>query len=193
MAPDNTREIHAALHQLLTDLAAVESSVAAIARTLEQDDRLRERAERAETLERDKRHDILTKSLEALHNRLDGLHKRLDTLPKDAARESVETVETKIYELRKVRWEARQLDTSEPMPLPPNGYREPTGQHAAIARRDLDETKPYALHHTDGEKRSLDEWIGGAVVWGVKKGWPWAVTALSSGGLVELLHRLKVF
>jgi hypothetical protein len=175
------REIHAALHELLKGIDAIASNVAHLARSLEQEDRLRERAERADATERDDRHDAVIRTLKALHERLDDLHK---TLPS----ETLTTIEKKIYELRIARWEAQQAGVGEPMPMPPVGYREPTNKFAS-ARRD-DETKPYARVHSDGEKRSVDEWIGGAVVFGFNKAWPYLLTACSTGGLIKLLHVL---
>lgn len=193
MVDDKTiiRETHAALHEVLRTADAIASNVAHLARTLEQDDRLRERADRAEGAERDQRHETIERSLKALHERVDKLYTLVEKLPITTR----DTVEAKIYELRRTRWETQQpLPSSEPMPLPPAGYRESSEQHVALARTDIEEhTKPFARHHVDGEKRTIDEWIGGAVLWGLKKGWPWAATALGSGGLVELLHKFKVW
>jgi len=189
----DSNQIQAVLHEMQKDLrretGEIVDAVNRLVKALEYDDRRREcddeRAE--ERAERD--HDKLIEAIGTLAQHVENNGKSLRELPERI----LQVIEKEIYKLRTARYEAQQA-LNEPLPLPPANYREPTGQHVALARTDVEEhTKPFARHHVDGEKRTVDEWIGGAVLWGVKKGWPWAVTALSGGGLVELLHKLRVW
>jgi len=171
--------------QEIDDLA---SSLARLVKELEQENRIRERGDRADEKEADQRYGDLRDRVEAI-----GVAMR------DLPRLVFQAVEREIYVLRTARYEALKAGVSnEPAPLPflPSA-QEASGPIAvavpvAVAPRS-DQTAPYALHHRDGEKREVKEIVGGAVMWVTVRTWKWVAASTVGGGLVHLLHKLGLF
>jgi hypothetical protein len=160
----------------------IESSVAAIARSLEQDDRLQERLERAEAREREE----LAKDVDDVKQRVESIGAAMRGLPE----RTLQVVERKIYELRKERWETQQAGIHRD-PTPPYGtqlgpqqgpqpYREQTGKIAVA------QPEPEDLALTPAQQRGLVKLAKTA--WTVGR-WP-ALSAAVGGTLVGLWHKL---
>lgn len=109
-----------------TELDQLAGVLTGLVRNLEQDDQLRERAERFDTEERDKRHKSVVDSLELIAKAIETLATKQRDLPEAL----LDHVERKIYELRIARYDAKQAGVSnEPAPLPPPPtHRDPTGK-----------------------------------------------------------------
>jgi hypothetical protein len=120
-------EILTGQRTLRRELDEVTSSLAALVRDLEQEDRLQDRQDRAEEREREK----LLEAVGDLRQRVENIGASLRDLPERL----VATVERKIYELRTARWEAAQAGVQrDPTPAYgtqlPATYREQTGKIA---------------------------------------------------------------
>lgn len=173
-------------------VANLERGITSLVRTIEQDDNLRDRAERAEQRERDDNHDKLVELIrEDLVPRVESVAKSLRGLPAAV----LDHTERKIYDLRTARWEATQSGVQNEPPLlpPPPHRREPTGK-VAVARRDVNDetTGVFDIKHTDGEKRALKELIGGIALHAWHKGGKWVTAIGSGGGLIHILHKLHI-
>jgi hypothetical protein len=131
-------------------------------RNMEQDDRLRERAELHDQRERDKRHKEIVDVLERIE-RICGVTKIANEAIAEALRDLpervVDNVERKIYDLRVARWEAREagVENAIPalLPMPPSSkgeQREPTERVLKIIRGDEDDD---SIAPTKGQRKLL--------------------------------------
>lgn len=122
------------VHQLAQDQRDLSGEVDGVARnltqlvrSLEQDDKLRDKAERFEEEERNRRHQAIVQSFQNIVTAVEKLYRKVSDLPKDM----VDHVEQKIYDLRIARYEARLAGVhNEPALLPPvpTATREHTGK-----------------------------------------------------------------
>jgi hypothetical protein len=160
-------------------LSDIEGSITAIARSLEQDDRLQERLERAEAREREE----LAKDVDDVKQRVEGIGAALRGLPEKTAREGLRAIEHKINEWRTAKYEAMQAGMLRD-PTPPMGtqlpYREQTSKIAVAA------PEPEDLSLTPAQQRGLVKvakkvWLFGR--------WP-ALAAGAGGGAVALWQKL---
>jgi hypothetical protein len=161
---------------VLRKIEEIEGGVAAIARSLEQEDRLQERQERAEEREREKLIEAVDNLREYLRDdlqvRIEGIGTGLRNLPESI----LQLIEREIYKLRRARWDAGEPLPREPTPpfgtqLPPRN--EPTGK-IAVAAPEADE-----LLLTPGQQRGLVKLVKTA--WGHGK---WHALAVGLGGTV---------
>lgn len=138
-----------------------------LVRALEQDDRLRERADAAAQKESDRRHEALLEALDVIRRSNEAIGVALRDLPERCVR----FVEAKIYELRTAKWEAQRAGVpTEPALLPPPPvHREPTGKIIALVEgRD-----PESVALTAAQQR-----------WIVRAGealWKWKVVHVGGG------------
>lgn len=77
-------------------------------------------------------------------------------------------------------------DATGPQPLPPV----PVAGHGSV--RNDEPTGVFDRAHHTGEKRSIDEWIGGIARWGFQKSWKVLAGTAVGGAIVHFLHRFGV-
>ena len=161
-------------------LDEIEGSVAAVARSLEQEDRLQERQERSEAREREQAAERLNKiagELEDLTQRVESVGVSMRDMPDKCL--------ASFY--RRAKYEA----SLAPSPYVPQ-YREQSTQ-IAVARRDTDDiTGVFDRHHTDGERRAVKELVGGVMLMAWQRGGKWVAAFGSGGGIYHLLHKLGI-
>ena len=177
-------------------IAHLEQSITHLVRTIEQDDQLRERAERAEQRERDDNHDQLLELLrEDLIPRIENVAKNMRGLPAAV----LDHTERKVYELRTARWELTRASGVTEAELLDQGrlpaHREPSTGRIAVARRDVtDETTGvFDLKHTDGEKRAIKQFVGGIALHLWDRGGKWFVAIGGGAGAWHALLKLLEF
>lgn len=169
------REVMSDLRTQRREIAEIESSVTAIAKSLEDEDRRQERRERDEERDREK----LTEAVDALTQRVENIGVSMRDFPD----RMLQHIEKKVYELRTARWEALQAGVQREMtppygtPMPPQ-YREQTGKIAVAAPDD------FSL--TPAQQRGLAKLA--KRVWEVGR-WP-ALAAGAGGGAVALFHKI---
>jgi DNA repair exonuclease SbcCD ATPase subunit len=163
-------------------LDEIESSVAAVARSFEQEDRLQERQERAEAREREQ----AAAELADIKQRVENFGMSMRDMPEKC----LAAIEKRIDDYRRAKYEASLVTPSAgaySMQL-----REPSTK-IAVARRDVDDiTGVFDRTHTDGERRAVKEFVGGIALHAWKRGGKWVAATVSGGGLYHLLHKLGI-
>lgn len=172
--------VESRLEQISLELDQLTSEITKFVKSLEYDERLRNRAEDRDERDRNKQHDALTKALEDLAEQIGGLKVQVEGVGvalRDLPDRLLNHVEKKIYELRLARWEALQAGVqNEPSPLPPAPTRrEPTGKILTqIAGKEEDEGALTPAEHN-------------AIVKLVVRVWKWKFHIIGGGSVVALI------
>lgn len=170
------------LRSLRQEVDELAGSITQFVRLLEQDNRLRERAESAEEKELDRRHEFLIETLDGIKRSSEAVGVALRDLPDRL----LNHIEKKIYELRVARYEAQQAGVAnEPAPLPPPpGRRDPTSKVIAMVEGKDDDVALTAAQQRGIVKIVKKVWdykfhIGGGAIgfhWLAERGaaiWEW--------------------
>lgn len=179
-------EIQTVLREQSREISGLSDGVMRLVRAIEQEDRLRDRLDRAEEKERDDRHEQLERALDDLRTRIESIGAGNRDLP------------ARLSEAVAARLAAESLP---PLPSyhdpdgPPSGrYKQlpPHSQPLELPAPDRESTGVFAREHVDGSPREVRDIVGGAVLFLWRKGVKWVAAVGGGTGLWHLLHKLGI-